>query len=75
MPLAGKAGHRFALLLGPDELENWGSNNYYTYIRLPEGYDVAKLSSRLPAFLDKHLGEGAHAEFAENDEGRAPGHE
>ncbi|MEO1575168.1 MAG: ABC transporter permease, partial [Pseudomonadota bacterium] len=46
------------LLMGPDALENWGSNNYYTYLRLPEGYDPEELSSRFPAFLDKHTGEG-----------------
>ncbi|MDX1480617.1 MAG: ABC transporter permease [Woeseiaceae bacterium] len=46
------------MLLGPDALENWGSNNYYTYIRLPEGYDYRKLEERLPEFLDRHRGEG-----------------
>ncbi|MEO1037704.1 MAG: ABC transporter permease, partial [Pseudomonadota bacterium] len=46
------------LLMGPDALENWGSNNYYTYLRLPEGYDPEDLSSRFPAFLDKHQGAG-----------------
>lgn len=46
------------MMMGPDALENWGSNNYYTYLRLPEGYDPAQLSSRFPAFIDKHTGEG-----------------
>lgn len=46
------------IILGPEELENWGSNNYYTYIRLPAGYDYAALEANFPAFLDRHRGEG-----------------
>ncbi len=46
------------LILGPDELESWGSNNYYTYIRLPEGSDYQALEARFPGFLDRHRGEG-----------------
>lgn len=46
------------LLMGPDEMQNWGSNNYYTYLRLPAGYDPDQLSSRFPTFLDKHRGDG-----------------
>lgn len=46
------------VMMGPDELESWGSNNYYTYIRLPAGYDYRDLEARFPAFLDKHRGEG-----------------
>ena len=45
------------MLLGQDELENWGSNNYYTYIRLQPGYDYRELEGKLPAFLNKHRGE------------------
>lgn len=45
------------VMLGPDELESWGSNNYYTYIRLPAGYNHLDLEARFPAFLDKHRGE------------------
>ena len=37
------------LMMGPDELESWGSNNYYTYARLPEGYDPATLEAQLVA--------------------------
>ncbi len=47
------------VMMGPDQLENWGSNNYYTYIRLPEDYDYLDLEARFPAFLDKHRGEGS----------------
>jgi len=46
------------VMMGPDQLEDWGSNNYYTYIRLPSGYDAAGLEAQFPAFLDKHRGEG-----------------
>ncbi|MDH3616088.1 MAG: ABC transporter permease [Gammaproteobacteria bacterium] len=46
------------MMMGPEEMESWGSNNYYTYLRLPEGYDAESLSSRFPEFLDKHRGEG-----------------
>ncbi len=38
-------------------MNNWGSNNYGTYVLLKEGYDPEDLAAQLPAFLDKHLGE------------------
>ncbi|HNP34228.1 MAG TPA: ABC transporter permease [Woeseiaceae bacterium] len=47
------------MILGEDEFESWGSNNYYTYIRLPVGYNAAHLEERLPDFLIKHRGEDA----------------
>lgn len=47
------------LILGPDELESWGSNNYYTYFHLAPGSDPEALESRFPAFIDRHNGEGA----------------
>ena len=47
------------MMMGADEMESWGSNNYFTYLRLPEGYNYKDLESRFPAFLDKHRGEGA----------------
>ena len=46
------------MLMGPDQMENWGSNNYYTYLRLPANYNPDDLESRFPEFLDKHRGEG-----------------
>ena len=42
------------LIMGPDELEDWGSNNYYTYLRLPQGYNPYDLESRFEDFLIKH---------------------
>ncbi len=47
------------LMLGPEQMESWGSNNYYTYIKLPVGYDPAALESRFTEFLVKHRGEDA----------------
>lgn len=45
------------MVLGPEELQSWGSNNYFTYLRLPEGYDAADLESRFTDFMIKHRGE------------------
>ncbi len=42
------------MMSGPDELESWSSNNYYTYLRLPDGYNPDDLSSRFSDFLIKH---------------------
>jgi putative ABC transport system permease protein len=44
----------------PGETENYGSNNYYTYLRLPEGYDKDTLESKFPDFLVKHVAEDAN---------------
>jgi len=47
------------LLMGPEELENWGSNNYYTYLRLAAGYDPAELEAKFPQFMRTHWDENA----------------
>ncbi len=39
------------------DLESFSSNNYATYILLPEGYDIKKLNAAIPAFIDRHVGE------------------
>jgi len=49
------------LLLGPDELESWGSNSYYTYIRLPQGFDPAVLEAKLLDFLIRHWSKNAES--------------
>lgn len=36
-------------------MQNWGSNNYSTYLLLPEGYDPSELEAQFPAFLDRHM--------------------
>jgi len=47
------------LMMGADELESWGSNNYYTYVRLPAGYDPADLEAQFNDFLVRHWSEDA----------------
>lgn len=49
------------LMMGEDELESWGSNNYYTYARLPEGYDPAELEAQFNDFLVRHWSEDAES--------------
>lgn len=34
---------------------NWGNNSFFTYIKLPENYDIKKMEARFPAFLDNHM--------------------
>jgi putative ABC transport system permease protein len=34
---------------------NWGNNSFFTYIKLPENYDIKKMEARFPAFLDEHM--------------------
>lgn len=38
-------------------MNNYGSNNFATYLLLPEGYDYQQLQAQIPTFLDKHMGE------------------
>ncbi|MDX1516458.1 MAG: ABC transporter permease [Woeseiaceae bacterium] len=47
------------LVMGADELESWGSNNYFTYLRLPPGYDPADLEAKFEDFIIRHRGEDA----------------
>jgi putative ABC transport system permease protein len=52
------------LMLGPEALESWGSNNYFTYIRLPDGYDPANLDTQFNDFLVRHWSEDAESSSA-----------
>jgi putative ABC transport system permease protein len=45
------------MLMGPNALESWGSNNYYTYLRLPEGYNPDDLEAKFEDFIIKYRGE------------------
>lgn len=45
------------IMMGEGEMESWGSNNYYTYLKLPAGYDPQRLESRFRDFMIKHRGE------------------
>src|SRR6476646_1908662 len=34
---------------------NYGNNDFFTFIRLPKGYDPKKLEKQFPAFLDRRM--------------------
>jgi putative ABC transport system permease protein len=36
-------------------MQNWGSNNYSTYLLLKDGYDPVDLEAQFPDFLDRHM--------------------
>ncbi|MFQ5630353.1 MAG: ABC transporter permease, partial [bacterium] len=40
---------------GDMEFQSWGSNNYATYLLLPEDYLAEELIAKFPGFLDEHL--------------------
>ena len=42
---------------------NWGNNSFSTYLLLAEGTDPKKLVTQFPAFIDKHYGTFAKANF------------
>src|SRR5258705_5039078 len=42
---------------------NWGNNSFFTYIRLPQGYDPKKLIAQFPAFLDRRMNDGRPRQF------------
>ncbi len=44
-----------AFLKGQVE-DNWFNNGTYSYILLPEGYNITDLDAKIPAFLDKEMG-------------------
>lgn len=49
---------------GPHSLDNdYGGNNFYTYILLEPGADPKKLEAAMPAFIDKHMGTHARANW------------
>lgn len=51
-------------IYGRENLEtNWGNNSFGTYILLDEGVDPKKIESQLPAFLNKHFGPYAIANY------------
>lgn len=35
---------------------SWMTSNFFTYLELPEGYDLAKLQAKLPGVVDKYIG-------------------
>lgn len=43
-------------IIGEENLRtNWGNNSFFTYILLPETYNIESMKKRFPAFLDKHM--------------------
>ncbi len=42
---------------------NWGNNSFGTYLLLGEGYEPGLLESQMPAFLDRHFGPFARANY------------
>lgn len=48
----------YEAIVGDRELQNWGSNNYATYLLMSEGYEIERLESQLDPFIDRHYGEG-----------------
>jgi len=34
---------------------NWGNNSFFTYLLLPQHYNIENMKARFPAFLDKHM--------------------
>jgi putative ABC transport system permease protein len=34
---------------------NWGNNSFFTYLLLPQHYNIETMKAKFPAFLDKHM--------------------
>jgi len=34
---------------------NWGNNSFFTYLLLPDHYDIKKMEARFPAFVNNHM--------------------
>jgi len=48
----------FEAVVGDEEMQRWASNNYATYLLMPENYDINRLESQLDPFIDRHMSEG-----------------
>ncbi|MCK5148026.1 ABC transporter permease, partial [bacterium] len=48
----------YEMFVGDDELQNWGSNNYGTYLLLEKGRTREQLQAQMDAFIERHYGEG-----------------
>jgi len=48
----------YEAVVGDEELQRWSSNNYATYLLMPENYDISRLESQLDPFIDRHMSEG-----------------
>jgi putative ABC transport system permease protein len=50
-----------SMLKGRPE-DNWFNNGTYSYLLLPQGYNVKDLEAKIPAFLDKEMGKDRKTE-------------
>ncbi|MES2607062.1 MAG: ABC transporter permease, partial [Pseudomonadota bacterium] len=48
-----------AQIVGERFLQEWGGNNFHTYIRLQPGVSIDSIASRFPDFLNRHFVENA----------------
>jgi len=48
----------FERYVGKRAMEDWSSNNYATYLLMPEEYDITLLKAQLDPFVDRHMSEG-----------------
>lgn len=46
-------------MFGERFLENWGSNNFHTYVVAPENYNIDTFIDAIPGFITRHIGENA----------------
>ncbi len=51
----------YEAVVGDREMQSWESNNYATYLLMPENYDTSQLKSRLDPFIDRHMEQGVSA--------------
>ncbi|MDN3547894.1 ABC transporter permease [Mucilaginibacter aquaedulcis] len=43
-------------IYGAKQLQtNWGNNSFFTYLLMPKGYNIERIASLFPAFLDKYV--------------------
>ncbi len=49
----------FEALYGAFFVENWASNNFHTYLKLPANYNINDLEAQLPDFYRRHIAEDA----------------
>ena len=65
----GNTHYKFDILLSFKTIEDraredgWRGYNFYTFIKLKEGVDVATVQAKMPAFPDKYLSPQATLEF------------
>ena len=43
--------------VGPQSMQNWGNNSWYTYVALADNADPIALEAKLPGMVDEHMGE------------------